>query len=401
MSNLKTDIAKWANPLLKPCRYKGAKGGRGGGRSHFFATFSVLMMVSNPNTSIICIREVQRSLKFSAKKLIEEKINAMNVSNYFDITQNEIRSTQGDGVMIFEGMQDHTANTIKSLQGFKYAWVEEAHSLSKRSLELLKPTIREEGSEIWFSWNPEKETDPVDVFFQQQSDDIICVHHNIESNPFAPQTLIDEMENDRIRMSPEDFDHVWKGAYNTKSDALVFKGKYQINYFEPDESWTRLQGLDWGFSQDPTAVIVSYVNDNKLYIRQEANKVGLELDDTADFILKAIPDFNKYITRADSARPESISYVKRKGLPLVKSVRKWSGSVEDGIEHIKTYDKIVIHPDCQETIKEFGLYSYKVDKRSGDIQPKIVDAHNHQIDSLRYSLDPLIKKKGDLVFVNM
>ena len=399
MLDLKIDTPEWAYPLLKPVRYKGAKGGRGGGRSHFFAESLIESMVMNPDISIVCIREVQKSLKFSAKKLIEEKIKQLNASSHITILEKEIRSNFGGGVMIFEGMQDHTADSIKSLEGFKIAWVEEAQSLSKRSLDLLKPTIREEGSEIWFSWNPDKETDPVDLFFKENSHDMICVHHNIKDNPFAPQTLINEMENDRVRMSPEDFDHIWKGAYNTKSDALVFKGKYRVDYFEPEQDWTRLQGLDWGFSQDPTAGNVVYVADNKLYIRHEANKIELGLDETADYLIKEMPDFEKYVTRADNARPESISHVKKKGLPLIRGEAKLK--IEDGISHMKSYDKIIIHPDCKETIKEFGLYSYKIDKRSGDILPEIVDKHNHHIDDIRYALKPMIKNKSNLVFVNM
>jgi len=399
--NIDFKTPKWAEELLKPKRYKGAKGGRGSGKSHFFGEMAVEAMILNPDVSIVCIREVQKSLKFSAKKLIEEKISKYKLQDYFDITQNEIRAKEGDGIMIFQGMQDHTADSIKSLEGFNIAWVEEAQSLSKRSLQLLKPTIRDEGSEIWFSWNPDKSTDPVDAFFSNLTDDMVLVHINSENNPFLTETLKKERENDRLRMTPEDYSHVWEGQYNTKSEALIFKNKYEVNYFEPQTDWTRLQGLDWGFSNDPTTANVIFIDDENLYIRHEANQVGLELDDTANFILKKIPNFDKYITRADNARPESISYVKRMGLPLLKGCKKWSGSVEDGVEHMKTYHKIIIHPDCKETIKEFGLYSYKVDKRSGEVTTNIEDSHNHHIDDIRYALEPMIKKKKEIFFVNM
>ena len=314
----------------------------------------------------------------------------MGVSNLFTITQSEIRANKGKGVILFQGMQDHTADSIKSLEGFNIAWVEEAQTLSKKSLQLLRPTIRAEDSEIWFSWNPERPSDPVDEFFQTLTHDMVLVHVNSEQNPFLPETLRNERESDRIRMSPEDYAHVWDGAYNEKSDALVFKDKYDIDYFEVSEQWTRLQGLDWGFSQDPTTANVVYLDhNNNLYIRYEANKIGLELDDTANFILKNIPDFNKYTTRADNARPESISYVKRNGLP--KLIGEPKLKIEDGIEFMRKFNSIIIHPDCKETIKEFGLYSYKIDKRSGDILPVIDDKHNHHIDDIRYALYPLIK----------
>ena len=398
-STLKIKIPRWAYPLIKPKRYKGAKGGRGSGKSHHFAEQCIYKSIQNPNTSIVCIREIQKSLRFSAKKLIEKKIIDLDLNDYFNITTTEIRSTKGKGIIIFQGMQDHTADSIKSLEGFDIAWVEEAQTLSAKSLKLLRPTIRAEGSEIWFSWNPDQPTDPVDLFFNSKPKNSICVHVNLDDNPFAPETLKNEMAQDRVTMSPEDFAHVWEGAYNTKSDALIFKGKYEIDYFEPDKNWTRLQGLDWGFSQDPTAAVCVFVNDNILYIRYDAGKTGLELDDTSKYILERIPDFDKYYIRADNARPESISHVKRKGLPLIKGEPKLK--IEDGIEFMKTFDNIIIYPDCKETIKEFGLYSYKVDKRSGDILPKIEDKNNHYIDAIRYALYPLIKKKNDIIFVNM
>src|SRR5690606_5432691 len=146
------------------------------------------------NTSVVCIREIQKSLKFSAKRLIEQKIEDLKVSHLFTITQNEIRAKEGNGVILFQGMQDHTADSIKSLEGFDIAWVEEAQNLSARSLKLLRPTIRKEGSEIWFSWNPDRPTDPVDAFFQNQTDDMVCVHVNSEQNPFLPETLRKERD---------------------------------------------------------------------------------------------------------------------------------------------------------------------------------------------------------------
>lgn len=391
MSNLKIKTPEWAETLLYPKRYKGAKGGRGSGKSHFFAEALIEQLILDPNKSAVCIREIQKSLKFSAKRLIEQKIEDLGVSHLFTITQSEIRATKGKGVILFQGMQDHTADSIKSLEGFDIAWVEEAQNLSARSLKLLRPTIRKEESEIWFSWNPERDTDPVDLFFQKMDKNMSLVHVNSEQNPFLPETLRKERESDRIRLSPEDYEHIWNGGYNEKSDALVFKDKYTIDYFEPEKEWTRLQGLDWGFSQDPTAAVCCFTDDENLYIRYEAGEVGLELDDTASFILEKIPDFNKYSIRADNARPESISHVKRKGLP--KMIGEPKLKIEDGVEFLRNFNSIIIHPDCKETIKEFGLYAYKIDKRSGDILPIIVDKNNHYIDAIRYALYPLIKNK--------
>lgn len=341
----------------------------------------------------VCIREIQRSLKFSAKKLVETKIQSLGVSHLFDITLTEIRRIGGNGVMIFQGMQDHTADSIKSLEGFHRAWVEEAQNLSHRSLQLLRPTIREEGSEIWFSWNPDQPTDAVDSFLcsDEAPDGMILVHVNHDSNPFLPDTLHKEMEHDR-KYNPDSFDHVWLGGYNKKTDAQIFAGKWMVDEFEPGADWDGpYHGLDFGFSNDPTAATKSWVHDRTLYIEHEAGNVGLELDDTSEFMKTRIPGIERHAIRADNARPESISYLRRHGLPRTEAVKKGKGSVEDGIEHIKSYKRVVIHPRCEETAREFRLYSYKVDKRSGDILPTIVDEHNHYIDSIRYGLEPLIR----------
>jgi len=394
--NLNIKTPKWAKPLLYPKRYKGASGGRGSGKSHFFAECVVEAHLIDPNTSTVCIREIQKSLKFSAKKLIEDKIRTMGVIDYFDITLTEIRNKQGDGVIIFQGMQDHTADSIKSLEGFDRAWIEEAQGLSRRSVELLLPTIRKKGSEIWFSWNPYMEDDPAENMIDWNDDDAIRVHNTYLDNPFVDEVLINEAEKHK-RNKPDSFGHVWLGEDVTKSEAQIFKDKYEIKEFKPDYSYGEpLHGMDFGFANDPTTAIQVYIKNDKLYIYKEAYKVGLELDDTALYIKSKIPNIEKYSIQADSARPESISYLKRHGLPKITSVKKWAGSIIDGIEFIKSFDKIVIHPQCENMISEARLYSYKIDKRSGDILPDVEDANNHLWDALRYALVPLIKRSTGL-----
>lgn len=389
---------EWALPLLEPARYKGAKGGRSSGKSHFFAELAVEEMVVNPDLRFVCIREVQRSLKFSAKALVENKIRKMGVSHLFDPLEREIRRKGGTGLMIFEGMQDHTADSLKSLEGFGRAWVEEAQNLSKRSLELLIPTIRSEGSQIWFSWNPDQPDDPVDDLMVTNSPaNSILVHVNYRDNPFCPQVMHDEA--DRMAATDQDaYSHIWLGGYNTRSVSQVLAGKWVVDEFEPDEDWDGpYHGADFGFAQDPATLIRCWIaGGRRLMIEYESYAIGLELDDTPARWMRDVPDCEQYVIRADNARPESISYLKRHGIPRIEAVEKWPGSVEDGIAHLRQYDKIVIHPRCTHTIDEARLYSYKVDKRTGDVMPKIVDAHNHLIDSLRYSLEPLMRRRVSL-----
>jgi microcystin-dependent protein len=153
LSILKIPTAKAFEPLLQPARYKGVHGGRGSGKSHFFGELLVETCEARRGTLAVCIREAQRTLTQSSKRLIESKIASLGLGRGFKVFSDKI-ATPGDGLIIFRGMQDHTAESIKSLEGFKIAWVDEAQTLSARSLSLLRPTIREEGSELWASWNP-------------------------------------------------------------------------------------------------------------------------------------------------------------------------------------------------------------------------------------------------------
>ena len=218
---LELSTPRWALPLIEPMRYKGASGGRSSGKSHFFAEEAVERMVTDPHFRFVCIREIQRSLKFSAKSLVEAKIESLGVGHLFDIKNTEIHRLGGTGIMIFEGMQDHTADSLKSLEGFDVAWVEESHSISKRSLSLLLPTIRKEGSEIWFSWNPDLPSDPVDVFFESEPEGSIRVHATYRDNPFLPGVMLTEA----LRMQIADvveYEHVWLGGYFTGGAGRVY-----------------------------------------------------------------------------------------------------------------------------------------------------------------------------------
>jgi phage terminase large subunit len=348
--------------------------------------------VTDPDLQSVCIREIQKSLKFSAKKLVEDKIRALGVSHLFDITLTEIRRLGGQGIIIFQGMQDHTADSIKSLEGFDRAWCEESQSLSQRSVELLIPTIRKPGSELWFSWNPEQPDDAVEALFQNNPDSVL-VHVNYDQNPWCPEEM-HKLASWQKRVDYERYAHIWLGEFNTKSESQVFKN-WRVDDFTPDATYGEpLYGADFGFANDPTCFVRCWIKRNTIYIDQDGGRVGLELDDTAAYITKQDPLAAKYTMRADSARPESISYLKRHGLPKIIAVTKWPGSVEDGVEFIKTFDEIVIHPRCKDMQEEARLYSYKIDKRTGDILPKIEDSNNHRWDAVRYALQPMITAKA-------
>jgi phage terminase large subunit len=216
----KIQTARVFLPLLDPARYKGAFGGRGSGKSHFFAEMLVDDHYRLPGLRSVCIREVQKSLKDSAKRLIEDKVNELGLGQHFDVLTDQIKS-RGGGVILFQGMQDHNAETIKSLEGFNRAWIEEAQTLSERSLTLLRPTIRAEGSEIWASWNPRRKSDAIDSFLRaKKPDNAVVVQSNWRDNPWFPNVLRAERDLD-LRNYPERCDHIWEGGY-----ATAFEGAY-------------------------------------------------------------------------------------------------------------------------------------------------------------------------------
>jgi phage terminase large subunit len=370
-------------PLLKPARYKGAHGGRGSGKSHFFAEMLIERAIMQ-KTDAVCVREVQRSLNQSVKKLLESKIEQLGVGKLFEVQEAQIKTPRG-GRIIFQGMQNHTADSIKSLEGYDIAWVEEAQSLSQRSLDLLRPTIRKPDSELWFSWNPNQDTDPVDALLRSDTPppDAVVVEVNYEDNPWFPDVLKAEMEYDR-RRDPDKFLHVWRGAYSRNSEARVFKN-WTVEEFERPAGTVYRLGADWGFSVDPSVLVRCSIEANRLYVDYEAYAVGCEIVNLPELFMQ-VPEAEKWPITADSARPETISHMQKNGFPRIRPAIKGAKSLEDGVEWLKSFD-IVVHPRCKHLIDELTLYSYKTDPLTGEVLPLLEDKNNHVIDALRYACE--------------
>lgn len=381
---LKIKTPRWARPLLVSSRYKGAYGGRGSGKSHFFAEMVIESHVLNPNSNTVCIREIQQTLKYSSKKLLEQKIIDLGVDHYFEIQDSVIKSRKGKGIIIFTGMQDHTSDSIKSLEGFDRAWVEEAQSLSQRSIDLLRPTIRKKNSEIWFTWNPRFENDPVDVLLRSSElPGSVIVNVNYSDNPWFPDVLKTEMEYDKGR-DLDKYGHVWLGGYVKNSEARVFKN-WKIEEFEAPQYALFRFGADWGFSIDPTTLIRCYTIGRNLYVDYEAYMVSCDIIDTPDLFM-TVPDSEKWPIIADSARPETISHMRKNGFPKIMKAIKGARSVEGGIEWLKSFN-IIVHPRCIHLIDELVSYSFKVDKNTQKVLPILEDKKNHVIDALRYACE--------------
>lgn len=408
-ATLQLEVPRAFKPLLQPARYKGAHGGRGGAKSHFFAGLLLLRCLERP-TRAVCVREVQRSLEQSVKRLLEDKIQALGVGGQFRVLNTHIE-TPGGGIIIFQGMQNHTAETIKSLEGYDIAWVEEAQALSRRSLDLLRPTIRKEGSELWFSWNPKSPGDPVDAFLRGDSPPprSVVVGTSWRDNPWFPDELRDEMKWYQAN-DPAAFAHIYGGEYLVRSDAQVFRN-WRVEEFDTPEDARFYFGGDWGFSVDPSVLVRAWIEGRTLYVDYEAYAIGCEVD-YLPFLFggcqdeelrklnaaawgsipvpyrqwRGIPGARKWPLIVDSARPETIDYMKRHGFPKMEPARKGAGSVEEGVEFLQSYD-IVVHPRCRHAADELATYSYKVDRKTEEVLPVLEDKRNHVIDSLRYAVE--------------
>jgi phage terminase large subunit len=391
MTALQIQTPAWARPLLAPARYKGAWGGRGSGKSHFFAEAMIEAHILDPNTYSVCVRENQKSLAQSVKRLLETKIETLGAGDYFEVQEAVIKSRRGDGRIIFQGMKTHTADSIKSLEGYDRAWVEEAQSLSQTSLDMLRPTIRKPGSELWFTWNPREKSDPVDHLLRGDTPpkDTVVIGVNYNENPWFPDVLRDEMEYDR-RRDPDKYNHVWLGGYLANSEARVFRN-WRVEEFDAPRDAIHRMGADWGFSVDPSVLVRCHIIGRTLYVDYEAYQVGCEIVNLPELFM-TIPEAEKWPMTADSARPETISHMRKHGFPRIFPAVKGPRSLEEGVEWLKSYD-IVVHPRCVHTIDELTLYSYKRDPLTDRILPVLEDKKNHVIDALRYACEGVRRAK--------
>ncbi|UPT53277.1 terminase large subunit [Synechococcus phage Ssp-JY38] len=392
--------------LLEPFRHKALFGGRGSAKSHTIATVLVLLsrmrkkdrpICRNPLQSdallIVCARQFQNSIRDSVKELIEQKIKLHGFADEFDITEREIKHKVTGTRFIFIGL-DRNPDSAKSLEGADICWVEEARTINKRSFEILVPTVRKPGSELWWSWNPEYREDPVDAYFRGSvvPPGARVQQVGIEDNPYFYLT---ELPNEMWFMQQHNqarYEHIWLGGYDDNFDTKVFTN-VEIGRVNVPEYCAPRYGLDFGFGQDPSFLVKVYIIEElrTVYIAREWRgcvplrqlPVALRetLEDESDFI------------RADSAQPVAIEYLETEGFSIAGAV-KGPGSIKAGITWLQGY-KIVIDPDCEYMREEARLYSWQIDKITKKVLNVPVDAHNHGWDAIRYACESAMRD-GDL-----
>lgn len=386
----------------KKARNKIYWGGRGSAKSWGIAEALIRLAASLP-LRILCVREYQNSIKDSSHKMLKDTIDRLGMNSWFVVTADSIKSRIG-AEFIFKGLHNNEQG-IRSTEGIDICWAEEAQMITSASWRSLSPTIRKDGSELWVSYNLIDEEDATHQRFVMKPRHNSIIHKlNYDSNPYFPSVLRDEMEEDKAN----DFhlyEHIWLGLPLRISNAIVLSGKYRVAEFDA-ELWREADrvrlGADFGFSQDPNTLIRSFIIEagklRTLYIEYEAYGVGIELDEMAEFY-DSVPGSRDWPIKADSARPETISHLRRQGF-AISAAEKWPGSVKDGVAHLRGFTEIVIHPRCVHMAQEARLYRYKVDKSQVDekgqpqVLPIIVDKNNHCIDAVRYGLDGYIQRSG-------
>ncbi|WP_272682868.1 PBSX family phage terminase large subunit [Providencia sp. PROV119] len=382
-------------------RYRCSHGGRGSAKTRTFALMTAIrgyMAAMNGQSGVIlCAREYMNSLEESSMEEVKQAIRSVPwLNDFYELGEKYIRTKCRSVSYVFAGLR-HNLDSIKSKARILIAWVDEAESVSETAWTKLTPTVREAGSEIWVTWNPEKDGSATDKRFRKEPpDNAIIVEMNYDDNPWFPSVLEEERLNDQARLDAATYAWIWEGAYLENSDKQVLANKYVVQSF-PDDLWQKadrlLFGADFGFAKDPNTLIRMFILDDCLYIEREAYGVGVELDHMPAFY-DEIPEARKWPIKADSARPETISYLKRQGFNI-SAAKKWQGSVEDGITYLRGFKQIIIHPRCKETAKEARLYSYKTDRITGEVLPVIEDAYNHCWDAVRYGLDGYITQKSN------
>ena len=409
MSKVQIELPPKLIPIFSTAnvRYRSSWGGRGSGKTRTFALMTAIKgyMYAEAGVSglILGAREHLNSLSDSSMEEIKQAIRSVPfLKAYYEMGENYIRTKNRRVSYGFAGLR-HNLDSIKSKARILLCWVDEAETVSEMAWRKLLPTVREDDSEVWITWNPERRDSATSQRFRHEQifDDLtgeligVGCEMNYSDNPWFPDVLEIERRQDQKNLDDATYRWIWEGDYLELSEAQIFRNKYKVEAFD-DELWKTADrlffGADFGFANDPNTLIRSFVLENTLYIEYEAFGVGVDLDEMAQFY-ESVPGARDWPIKGDCSRPETISYLRRQGFNI-EAAEKWPGSVEDGIAHIKGFETVVIHPRCKKTLEEFRNYSYKKDRLTDEVLPIIVDKWNHGIDALRYSLDGYIMARG-------
>lgn len=380
-------------------------GGRGGAKSHSIGE-AVAALSHKKTERVVCGRQYQNSIKDSVKELIEKKIHALNLAVYYKSTEREIVNLVNGSRFSFIGM-DRNPESAKSLEGATIFWGEEAQTFTQRSVELIIPTIRAPGSRMIWSWNPRFETDEVDKMFRGPHPPEASYIKEVswEDNPYFFRTRMPSEFRRSMRADPKRHKHIWEGGYDYDPDTIIFT-QWSVGRppFVPAKCRPRF-GMDFGFGSDPNAVVKVYIIEPEdlgydpethlgfIYVAQEAGGYRIP-NNQLPALMESIREIRDYTITADSARPETIDYLQRKGFNIY-GAKKGAGSVKNGINWLQGYH-ILVDPECPVIAEELKGYKWAVDKNNKPLPMPADKQQDHYIDAVRYAVeDDSINEMGE------
>lgn len=370
-------------------RHKALHGGRGGAKSWSVATY-LAVRAGQERKRIVCARQFQNSIRDSSKELIEKRIRALGMDNQFTITDRYITHNATESQFIFVGLE-RNIESIRSLEGADIVWIEEARTISAKSMEILLPTVRAAGSEMIWTWNPVNPTDPVDAYFRKGKPPprTIVTEVNYHDNPYFEHT---EMPNEMQVLKDGNYLrylHVWEGHYDVSYETKVFSN-VRIGRPEIPANTAPYYGMDFGFGQDPSAVVKLFAFPERkiLYIAAEA--FGRYTMDQLPHMVRSVTRQDGDLIMCDSSQPGTIEFLQSRGIN-VQPAKKGPGSIKTGILFLQGFE-IIIDPGCEQMQSEAHLYSWMTDKLTGQALSTPVDAHNHGWDAVRYATENLAQE---------
>lgn len=372
-------------------RFKVLYGGRRSAKTYSFVDALLVKAAFDP-LLILCTRELQVSIRDSIHKTLRVRIEALGLDDYFTIQKSSIYSKCGSEFIFLGVRYNHTE--IRGLEGVDICLIEEAEQMSQDSWDVLEATISKDDSEIWVNFNPEYEDSPTYQKFIKKTPPYCAIAHmTYRDNKYFPEISRKQMEYDRIN-DPEKYEWTWEGKLKKYHDALIFTKVFKEE-FEAPKCVNFYYGCDWGFSNDPLALTRMFIIGRVLYIDYEFYAVGVE-NTELHAAFETIPGIREHVVKADCSRPETISYMNDYGgktgeIEGFDVVGEGKLTIEEGIQFLRSFEKIVIHPRCPGALEDFGNYRWKQDAKTQEILTIPVDKSNHTPDNVRYALKHLIK----------
>lgn len=394
---MKIEFPRKLNFLFHPARIKGARGGRGSGKSWGFAR-ALLTIGAKRKIRVLCTREIQKSIKQSVHQLLKDQIEAMGLVRFYEVFETTIRGKNGTE-FYFGGLSDQTADSLKSFEGVNVCWVEEAQSVSKRSWDILIPTIRAEGSEIWITYNPQLESDETHQrFVVKPPPDCVVVEMNYTDNPYFPAVLEKERLHAEQTMRPEDYRHIWLGACRPAVEGAIYfeamsLAEGRIRDVPHDCSLKTHVVMDLGMADSMTLILVQkvaseiriihYIEGNQRILADYSAELrGLRLDNQAMNWGTVWLPHDGFQKRHQSGKDDA-TIMRGLGWDVQQTPNV---HVSSGIDRAREiFPRVYFNKQRTERLIEcLKRYRWNINSKTGEATQPLHDEFSHGADAFRY-----------------